>query len=123
VKAAVAAALAAAVVLVPAAAPAPVYPNRVQVTAKEFFFAVSRRTIPPGPAIVELVNFGEDPHDLRLQRVGGAHIAGSPVVQPGAYFDLSTKLLPGKYVLWCSIANHRQLGMRATLIVTARAKR
>jgi plastocyanin len=122
VRAAAAAALAASVVLVPAA-PAPVYPNRVQVTAKEFFFAVSRRTIPPGPAIVELVNFGEDPHDLRLQRVGGAHIAGTPVVQPGAYFDLSTKLLPGKYLLWCSIANHRQLGMQATLIVTARAKK
>ncbi len=122
-KASVAAALAAAVVLVPAAAPAPVYPNRVQVTAKEFFFAVSRRTIPAGPAIVELVNFGEDPHDLRLQRTGGAHIAGTPVVQPGAYFDLSTKLLPGKYLLWCSIANHRRLGMQATLIVTARAKR
>jgi plastocyanin len=120
VRAAVTAAVASAVVLVPAAAPAPVYPNRVQVTAKEYFFAVSRRTVPPGPAIVELVNFGEDPHDLRLQRVGGAHIAGTAVVQPGAYFDLSTRLLPGKYVLWCSIADHRRLGMQATLIVTSK---
>jgi plastocyanin len=118
VRLAVASAVAASVVLVPAAAPAPVYPNRVQVTAKEFFFAASRRTIPHGPAIVELVNFGEDPHDLRLQRVGGAHVAGTPVVQPGDYFDLSTRLLPGRYVLWCSIANHRKLGMQATLIVT-----
>jgi hypothetical protein len=118
-----AAALAAALLApaVPAAAtPARVFPNRVQVVAKEFFFALSRRTIPAGPAIVELVNFGQDAHDLRLQRVGGAHVAGTPIVEPGAYYDLPITLLPGRYLLWCGIANHRALGMQATLIVTPR---
>ena len=61
--------------------------------AKEFYFALSRRTVPAGPAIVELVNFGQDEHDLRIQRVGGAHIAGTPVVEPGDYYDLSITLL------------------------------
>jgi hypothetical protein len=69
--------------------------TRVQVTAKEFYFALSRQTVAPGPAIIELVNFGEDPHDLRLQRVGGAHIAGTPQVQPGDYYDLKVTLRPG----------------------------
>ena len=102
-----------------AAAPAPA---RVQVAAKEFYFVLSRRFVVAGPAIVELVNFGEDPHDLRLQRVGGAHIGGTPEVQPGDHFDLSVTLLPGTYRLWCSIANHRQLGMEAELAVVARSK-
>jgi plastocyanin len=121
VRAAVAAAVAAAAVLVPGASPASpakTFPNRVQVVAKEFYFALSRRTVPAGSAIVEIVNFGQDEHDLRMQRVGGAHIAGSPVVEPGAYFDMSITLRAGKYLLWCSIANHRALGMQATLIVT-----
>lgn len=95
-------------------------PSRVQVSAKEFYFSLSRQTVNAGPAIIELVNFGEDPHDLRLQRIGGAHIAGTPQVQPGDYYDLSVTLLPGKYNLWCSIANHRQLGMQATLTVRKR---
>jgi plastocyanin len=103
----------------PAAATLPPL-TRVQVTAKEFYFSLSRQTVESGPAIIELVNFGEDPHDLRLQRVGGAHIAGTPQVQPGAFYDLKVTLLPGKYNLWCSIANHRALGMQATLTVRKR---
>jgi plastocyanin len=93
-------------------------PNRVQVTAKEFYYVVSRHTVTAGPAIVELVNYGEDPHDLRLQRVGARHIAGTPQVQPNDFYDLNVKLLPGTYRLWCGIANHRQLGMQAVLKVT-----
>ena len=98
-------------------------PSRVQVTAKEFYFVVSRHTVKAGPAIVELVNYGEDPHDLLLQRVGARHIAGTPEVQPGDFYDLNVKLLPGRYKLWCSIANHRQLGMQAVLTVVAATSR
>ena len=102
-----------------AAAPAPA---RVQVAAKEFYFLLSRRSVVAGPAIIELVNFGEDPHDMRIQRVGGAHVGGTPDVQPGDYFDLNVTLLRGTYHLWCSIANHRQLGMQAVLTVVARPR-
>jgi plastocyanin len=112
-------ALAALVFSGPAAAAVPPL-TRVQVTAKEFYFSLSRHAVTAGPAIIELVNFGEDPHDLRVQRIGGAHIAGTPQVQPGAYYDLKLTLLPGKYNLWCSIANHRALGMQATLTVRKR---
>lgn len=92
-------------------------PARAQVSAKEYSLGLSRISLKAGPAIVELVNFGEDPHDLRLQRIGGAHIAGTPVVSPGDRYDLRVKLLPGRYRLWCAIADHRALGMRATLVV------
>jgi plastocyanin len=114
------AALATLAVLLPGATSAkPINPTRVQVVAKEFYYALSRHSVVAGPSIVELVNFGEDPHDLRLERVGGTRVYGTPIIQPGAYYDLSVKLLPGKYQLWCSVANHRELGMEAVLTVTA----
>jgi plastocyanin len=91
---------------------------RVQVVAKEYSFALSRTHVQAGRAVIELANFGQDPHDLRLQRVGARHIAGLGVVAPGTQADLSLKLAPGRYLLWCSVANHRALGMRATLVVS-----
>jgi plastocyanin len=121
VRLAALAALAAAAALAVLPAHATVAPARVQVTAKEFWFALSRRSVKQGPAIVELVNFGEDPHDLRLRRVGGTRTYRTPVVDPGAYHDLELTLLPGTYRLWCGIANHEALGMKATLVVRKRS--
>jgi plastocyanin len=94
-------------------------PARVQVSAKEYYFVLSRTKIRSGAAIVELANFGEDPHDLRMQRIGGTRVYRTPLVQPGAYYDLGVTLAPGRYQLWCSIANHRELGMKAVLTVVA----
>ena len=93
-------------------------PARVQVVAKEYSFALSRVHVRAGAATIELANFGEDPHDLRLQRAGSRHVAGLGVVAPGERADISLKLAPGRYSVWCSVANHRALGMRATLVVT-----
>jgi plastocyanin len=93
-------------------------PAHVQVVAKEYSFALSRLHVKAGAATIELQNLGEDPHDLRLQRAGAKHVAGLGTVSPGQIADLTLKLAPGRYSLWCSIANHRQLGMHATLVVT-----
>jgi plastocyanin len=95
-------------------------PARVQVVAQEFRFALSRQTIRSGWAIIELRNGGEDAHDLRMRRVGGARVYAWPVVQAGDVLDKTFKLLPGTYALWCSVANHRALGMRTTLVVVRR---
>ena len=46
-------------------------PSRVLVEATEFRFTLSRTTVKPGPAIVQLAIRGEDPHDLRLAPLGG----------------------------------------------------
>jgi len=112
-----AATLAALAILLPAQAGAKTFPTRVQVTAKEFWYALSSRSVKPGPAIIQFVNFGQDPHDMRVQRVGSTKVYSVPIVQPGDHYDLHITLTPGRYLLWCSIANHRQLGMQATLIV------
>jgi hypothetical protein len=98
----------------------PPLPARVQVVAQEFRYALSRRTIRAGWAIVELRNIGEDAHDLRLQRVGGTRVYLWPVAQPGQTVDRELRLLPGTYRISCAVANHAQLGMTATLRVRRR---
>jgi hypothetical protein len=95
-------------------------PARVQVVAKEFSLAPSRRRIYAGRAIIELANFGEDAHDLRLQRIGGAKVWGWRVAQSGDVVDRLVTLPPGRYTLWCSLGNHRTLGMVASLLVVRR---
>lgn len=92
-------------------------PARMQVVAREFSFSLSRTQLKAGSAVIELANFGQDPHDLRLQRVGARHIAGTRVVAPGARTELAVTLRRGRYLLWCSVADHRARGMRATLVV------
>ena len=72
----------------------------------------------PGWAIVELANYGEDPHDLRLRRIGGTVTRSISVVEAGDQRSLRAKLLPGRYRLWCSLADHAARGMRATLVVS-----
>ena len=92
-------------------------PARVQVVAQEFRFALSRTTINAGRAIIELRNAGEDAHDLVLQRRGGRRLYVWPVTQAGGVSDKELTLAPGTYRLWCNVANHRMLGMVATLVV------
>jgi plastocyanin len=99
------------------AAPPPP-PARVQVVATEFRLTLSRARVRAGEAIVELVNQGEDGHDLRIRRVGGTTTRSWPVVRPGRYVDRELRLRAGRYVLWCSLPGHRALGMQATLVVT-----
>jgi hypothetical protein len=112
-------AAAAALVLVACAAAlaSPRPPARLQVAATEFSFTLSRLRLPAGPAIVQLANFGEDAHDLRLRRVGGSRVYGIATTAAGEDRNLAVKLLPGRYVLWCSLADHRRRGMQATLVV------
>lgn len=94
-----------------------VSPARVQVGADEFGFTLSRQTIPAGPAIVQLANFGEDEHDLRLRRAGGTRVYAIRKVRPGKVAELEARFLPGRFTLWCSVADHRGRGMSATLVV------
>ena len=92
-------------------------PARLQVGADEFSYSLSRQSIKAGPAIVQLVNYGEDEHDLRLRRTGGTRTYRLGTVRPGGLGELETRFLPGRFTLWCSLADHRRRGMSATLVV------
>ena len=102
----------------PAQAAAPL--SRVQVVALEFHYRLSRVRIPAGPVRIELANFGQDEHDLTLQRVGGRKMYRLPKALPGQRQIINLRLKPGVYKLSCSLADHAALGMRATLRVRRR---
>ena len=92
-------------------------PSRVQVTALEFEYRLSRLSVRQGPVLIELVNYGEDEHDLVLRRVGGSRSWRLRKILPGQRATLSVRLRPGTYRLWCAVADHQARGMRATLRV------
>lgn len=92
-------------------------PQRVQVTALEFEYRLSRLSVRQGRVLIELVNYGEDEHDLVLRRVGGRKSWKLQKLLPGERATLSLRLRPGSYRLWCAVGDHRVRGMRATLRV------
>jgi hypothetical protein len=92
-------------------------PGRLGVSAAEFHLTLSRPSVKAGRVIIELQNEGEDVHDLRFRRIGGKRTYSFPATGPGGRTTRTLPLLPGRYRLWCSVANHAQLGMRAVLRV------
>jgi uncharacterized cupredoxin-like copper-binding protein len=105
-------------VLLLATGTAGAYPTRMQAVAHEFTLMLSRTTVPGNKRVkIELANFGEDPHDLRLRRIGGSKTFVIPETMPGEQTTRTFDLRPGRYRLWCAIADHRELGMEATLRV------
>jgi hypothetical protein len=99
----------------PAQAAAPL--SRVQVVAVEFHYRLSRVRVPAGPVRIELANFGQDEHDLRLRRIGGSRVYHLPSALPGERRTLDVRLAPGLYRLKCTLADHASRGMRAELRV------
>jgi hypothetical protein len=92
-------------------------PAQLGVSATEFHLVLSRPSVKAGVVEIELQNTGQDPHDLRVRRVGGTHTFKIPLTGPGGRREVAINLRPGRYRLWCSVADHRALGMQALLRV------
>jgi len=92
-------------------------PASLGVQSSEFHLVLSRPSVKAGVVEIELQNVGEDPHDLRVRRVGGTHTYSIPMTAPGKRRSIAIRMRPGRYQLWCSVADHRQLGMQTLLRV------
>jgi hypothetical protein len=97
-------------------------PGRLMAQADEYSLILSRQSIVRGPALIQFLNRGEDPHDLRMRRlvepgVSARRTFAVPETRAGGLAELEARLPAGRYKLWCSIAGHEQLGMRAKLRV------
>jgi uncharacterized cupredoxin-like copper-binding protein len=92
-------------------------PARLGVSATEYHLTLSRPLVKAGVLEIELQNDGQDPHDLRMRRVGGTHTFSLPLTEPGKRRTLALQVRPGRYRLWCSVADHRAIGMQALLRV------
>lgn len=95
-------------------------PGRLMVQADEHSLVLSRQAMVRGPALIQVLNRGEDPHDLKLRRIGGARILSVPEIPAGGLAEAKVRLRTGRYRLWCSLPGHRALGMRANLRVRRR---
>jgi hypothetical protein len=97
-------------------------PARLLVSGQEYSLLLSRRAVASGPAVIQFLNRGQDPHDLRLRRIGRTigYASSAPEIRPGTLVELHTRLRPGRYRLWCSLPGHRKRGMRAVLSVKHR---
>ena len=96
-------------------------PARLQVGADEFRYTLSRLRLPAGKAVVQLVNYGEDDHNLRLRRNGGTRSRWIRRTAPGEMNELRAYLRAGTFKLWCSLPGHEEAGMKAGLRVVKRS--
>lgn len=109
----------------PSPAPVPAPPpatepvvNHLQVPAREFSLSLSHSFLSAGSDVVELDNFGEDAHNLRIERTDGTGSAVTfPTLEPGKVGRQSVALTPGSYHLYCTLPGHEAAGMSATLTV------
>ena len=99
--------------------PAKRTPSRLLVLGTEYRLQLSRAQMKRGPALIQFVNRGEDPHDLKLSRIGtpAGRTVSVPETDSGKLVQFSAHLSRGRYRLWCSLPGHEQRGMRATLSV------
>jgi uncharacterized cupredoxin-like copper-binding protein len=84
----------------------------VTVTAKEFKFVLSTKTVKAGTVVFKVKNTGKLQHDFKI---GGKKTA---LINPGKSATLTVKLTKGSKPYLCTVAGHAAAGMKGTLKVT-----
>jgi plastocyanin len=97
--------------------PPPPTVTRVQVSASEFYYTLSRSTVPAGKVIFEFLDNGQDEHNLNVGSEAGELELSFATAQPKAISDQAVVLKKGVYTLFCSLPEHESKGMKATLTV------
>jgi uncharacterized cupredoxin-like copper-binding protein len=68
---------------------------------------------------VELQNFGEDAHNLRIERTDGPEpVLDVALAESGERQKASGSLSAGSYKVFCTLPGHDAQGMHAKLTVT-----
>jgi glucose/arabinose dehydrogenase len=109
---------AAALAVLPGAAPArDAAPVTVQVVARDFNFKLSRRSVPAGTTVRFVVrNRGQSVHDFVVK--GGR----TRLLQPGRSQVITVRFpRKGAFTFLCSVSGHARLGMKGTFGVGSRA--
>jgi len=73
--------------------------------------------LPAGDYTITVKNEGDATHDLVVER-DGKDIAKSDTLGPGDSATFTVTLQPGQYVFYCSIGNHRAMGMETDVTVS-----
>jgi plastocyanin len=110
----------------PASTPEP-EANAVSITANDhtnpYGYAPSRKTVKPGDLTVQLINVGEDEHNMDMEKVGPGNSPEGPIVvavsaaSKGASTPTTVAVEPGTYRMWCTLPGHAAKGMETTITV------
>jgi plastocyanin len=110
----------------PASTPEP-EANAVSVTANDhtdpYGYAPSRKTVKSGELTVQLINMGEDEHNMDMEKVGPGNAPEGPIVvavsaaSKGASTPTTVDVEPGTYRMWCTLPGHAAKGMETTITV------
>ena len=101
--------------------------NAVSITANDhtdpYGYAPSRKTVKSGELTVQLINAGEDEHNMDMEKVGPGNAPEGPIVvavsaaSKGASAPTTVDVEPGTYRMWCTLPGHAAKGMETTITV------
>ncbi len=97
-------------------APAEEGGGTITVTGVDFEFDLEGTELAAGEYEIDFVNDGGASHDVRVEQ-DGEDIAQSEVIPPGETTTFTVALEPGEYVFYCSVGNHRGMGMELPVTV------
>jgi plastocyanin len=90
----------------------------IEVSSVDFSFELAEDTFAPGTYEITLTNEGGATHDLVVER-DGEDVAASEQIGPGESSTFEVTLEEGDYVFYCSVGNHRSMGMEVPVQVTS----
>lgn len=90
----------------------------VRVSGREYSFDPSRVVVAGRRVRIRFSNDGSLAHDLRVFR-GKRDLGGTPAFEGGSR-EATLRLAPGTYRMECTVGDHAELGMTASLRVRAR---
>jgi plastocyanin len=88
------------------------------VTLDDYLIRPQEISVPKGrPLTITVINRGRLGHTFRIRR-GETHVLlAVTTIAPGDSKTATIKLEPGRYTMFCALANHEELGMSGTLTV------
>jgi nitrite reductase (NO-forming) len=90
-------------------------PTKITVSAGEFYFTLSKKSIPkPGTVVFTVINKGQIAHDFSVQALHKT----TKLLQPGQKVTLTvTFKKKGSFYYLCTVPRHAQQGMAGSFIV------
>jgi plastocyanin len=89
----------------------------ITATEGNFSITLDREDLAPGTYEITVLNKGRSTHDLAVEKDGSTE-ATSDKLAPGESTTLTVDLDDGEYVFYCSVGNHRAMGMEITVQVS-----
>ena len=90
----------------------------ITATEADFSISLDEDTLPAGDYAITVVNNGKASHDLVVEQDGNDVAGTDGAVGPGQSTTFTVALEQGEYVFYCSVGNHRSMGMELTVQVT-----